>query len=127
MTDTPRHRRGRPKGSGIDDGTLLERIADLLVEGRARNVAAAVRHIAGHDPSLIRRLQRKFRLDCAALLSAARTRAEQVALREGFRQNQILRTTRPLSWRHAHDTSTQILTALTREREEALKRMFARR
>ena len=126
MTDTLRRHRGRPKGSEIDDARALSQIADILVEGRARNVAAAVRLLAGHDPSLIRRLQRKFRRDREALLVEARAKAEQLALQEGIRQDQILRTTQPLNWRHEHDATTQLMDAVNLERQETLKKSFTR-
>lgn len=127
MTETSQRHRGRPNGSGIDDVSALMRIADLLIEGQAQNVAAAARLLAGHNPSLIRRLQRKFRHNRSALLAAARLRAEHAALQEGIRQNQILRATQPLAWRHVHDPSIQLTDALTREREETLKRVFGHR
>lgn len=125
MTDAARRHRGRPKGSEIDDGKALSQIAELLAEGRAHNVAAAVRVLAGHDPSLIRRLQRKFRRDRETLLNAARSRQEHLALQEGMRQNQILRATRPASWRHEHDATTQLFDALNLDQEERLRRAFA--
>ena len=127
MTKTPQRQRGRPKGSGLNDTPAMMRIADLMVEGRAQNVAAAARLLAGNDPSLIRRLQRKFRHNRSTLMAAAQVRAEQAALQEGARQNQILRATQPLAWRHAYDPSMQLTDALTREREETLKRIFGRR
>ena len=126
MTETLPRRRGRPKGSEIDDGPALSRIADCLIEGQARNVAAAVRLQAGHDPSLIRRLQRKFRRDREVLLAAARARAERLALEDGIRQNQILKATQPLHWRQHHDAYTQLLDAANLDRQDALKRAFDR-
>ena len=127
MNDRPQRGRGRPLGSGIDDTRALSRIADLLVEGRAHNVAAAVRILVGHDPSRIRRLQRKFRPERDALLAAARSRAEQIALQEGVRQDHILRATQAQRWRHEHDPALQLMDALDRERREALKKSFGRR
>ena len=127
MNDTPRRRRGRPLGSEIDDSRALSQVADLLVEGRAHNVAAAVRLLTGHEPSLIRRLQRKFRLDREALLATARSKAEQFALQEGVRQDHILRATQPQKWRHEHDPALQLMEALNAERQEKLKRAFGRR
>jgi len=127
MNDTPQQRRGRPLGSGIDDDRALSQIADLLFEGRAHNVAAAVRILAGHDPSQIRRLQRKFRLERDVLLAAARSKAEQVALQEGVRQDHILRATQAQRWRHEHDPALRLMDALDRERQETLKRAFGRR
>lgn len=126
MTRTERRPRGRPKGSEIDDQATLVQIADLLADGRARNVAAAVRLLAGHDPSLIRRLQRKFRRDRDALLVAARSRAEQFALQEGLRQDQILRTSDPLKWRQEHDVEAQLMNAVNLERQDSLKKSFTR-
>ena len=126
MTDAARRPRGRPKGSEIDDHGVLVQIADILVEGRAPNVAAAVRHLFGHDPSLIRRLQRKFRRDRDALLTAARSRAEEFALQEGVRQDQILRATEPLKWRQEHDVAAQLMNAVNLERQDSLKKSFTR-
>ena len=127
MTDTPKRLRGRPKGSEIDDARAMLGIADILVQGRAPNVAAAVRLLAGHDPSLIRRLQRKFRRERETLLSAARVRADRLALQEGIRQDQIQRATQPSTWLHEHDAETQLMDALKLERQETLKKAFARR
>ena len=126
MTDTLKRHRGRPKGSEIDDGTALSQIADLLVEGRAKNVAAAVRLRAGHNPSLIRRLQRKFQRERDALMTAAGAKADRLALQEGIREGQILRATRPLNWRQAHDATTQLMDAVNLERQETLKKSFTR-
>lgn len=119
-------RRGRPEGTEIDDHAALEQIADCLVERRARNIAAAVRIFATDDPSLIRRLQRKFNSDRKALLRAARLRAETMALREGEREVQIQRATQPADWRHGHDAVTQLMEAVSLERSEVLKKTFAR-
>ncbi len=127
MNDRPRRGRGRPLGSGIDDGRALSQIADLLVEGRAHNVAAAVRILVGHDPRRIRRLQRKFRPQREALLAAARSKAEQIALQEGVRQDYLLRATQAQRWRHEHDPALQLMDALDRERQETLKKSFGRR
>ena len=126
MTSTAKRPRGRPKGSEINDTGALIQIADLLADGRASNVAAAVRLLAGHDPSLIRRLQRKFRRDRDALMAAARSRAEQFALQEGVRQDQIQRATDPLKWRQEHDVEAQLLNAINLERQDSLKKSFAR-
>lgn len=126
MIDMKKSRRGRPRGSGIDDREALHRIAELLVERKAQNVAAAVRVFAGHDPSLIRRLQRKFRHQGHVFLASAIAKSQQLALQEGVRQEQLLRATQPLKWRHDHDATTQLMDALSLEREEQLKRFFAR-
>ena len=125
-TELAKRPRGRPKGSEIDDSGVLVQIADLLAEGRAQNVAAAVRILAGHDPSLIRRLQRKFLRDRDTLLAAARSRAEQFALQEGLRQDQMLRATDPQRWRQEHDAEVQLLNAVNLERQDSLRKSFAR-
>ena len=127
MTEQLRRPRGRPKGSEIDDRKALSQIADLLVEGRAHNVASATRRLAGHDPSLIRRLQRKFRLDRERLLAEAAASAQKLALQEGLRQDQIMRATRPLDWRQTHDPATQLMDAINLERQDSLTKSFAGR
>lgn len=125
MTETTRRPRGRPKGSELDDRKALSEMADLLVQTRARNVADAVRRIAGHDPSLIRRLQRKFQRDRETLLALASARAAQLALQEGVREDQILRSSRASRWRHEHDPATQLMDALDLDRRETLSKAFA--
>ena len=89
-------------------------------------MAAAVRLLAGNDPSLIRRMQRKFRREREKLLAAARTKAERFALQEGIREGQILRATQPLSWRQKHDATTQLIEAVNLERQETLRKAFTR-
>lgn len=118
--------RGRPKGSEIDDQQLLSRIALILVRGEAVNVAVAVRRLAGHDPSLIRRLQRKFRRDRDALLAAARTAAEQEARERETWIDEIERVTKPLDWHQAHDPAMRAMHALDREQQERLTKAFRR-
>jgi len=126
MTDTSTNRRGRPKGSEIDDGEALAWIAELLVQGQAGTVAAAVRRFAGHDPSLIRRLQRKFRRDRDALLAAARKRIEQAALDQQTWASEIQRVTRPHDWRVEHDPTLRTMDALRLERHERLTKSLHR-
>ena len=120
MTNIPKRPRGRPKGSEIDDGVLLSQIADLLVESEAQNVAAAVRRIAGHDPSLIRRLQRKFKRDRSTLLAQAHAKAAQASAERETWIDEIQRVTRPLDWRQTKDPTMRVLDALERERQERL-------
>ena len=67
--------RGRPKGSCLDDSATLSRIADLLASGAETSKTAAIRRLAGPDPSILRRLQRKFKDDQPALMNAAWGRA----------------------------------------------------
>ena len=75
MVEQDKRPRGRPKGSCLDDAATLSRIADLLVSGEKSSKTAAIRRIAGPDPSVVRRLQRKFRDAQPALMNAAWGRA----------------------------------------------------
>ena len=126
MIQRARSRRGRPKGSELDDRKLLSRIAGLLVQGRAGNVAAAVRQIAGHDPSLIRRLQRKFRRNREALLAEARRTAERLALERQVWLDEIQRVTKPLDWRRENDPFLRMMDALNLEQQERLAKTFSK-
>jgi hypothetical protein len=126
MTKRVRSRRGRPKGSELDDRKLLSRIAGLLVQGKAGNVAAAVRQIAGHDPSLIRRLQRKFRRDRKALLAEARRTVERLALERQFWLDEIQRVTKPLDWHRENDPVLRAMAALNLEQQERLAKTFSK-
>lgn len=53
-------RRGRPKGTGIDDKTRLETIARLLADDPSLKPTTAIKSIGITDPSAIRRLRDKF-------------------------------------------------------------------
>lgn len=53
-------RRGRPKGSGIDDTTRLETIARMLAADPNLKPTTAIKNIGITDPSAIRRLRDKF-------------------------------------------------------------------
>lgn len=127
MTSEIKRPRGRPKGSEIDDREVLSRIAELLVQGNAGNVAVAVRRVAGHDPSLIRRLQRKFRRDRQTLLRDARRRLRRLAAERQTWLDEIERVTEPLTWHLKNDPTLQMMDALTLERQDRLKKAFAQR
>jgi len=71
MDAMPAPRRGRPRGTGLPDRPTLERVADLLVAGKAATKTEAIRRLAGDNPSVVRRLQRKFRAREENLLCAA--------------------------------------------------------
>ena len=126
MSDRTKRSRGRPKGSEIDDRGPLVQIAVLIVEGQAGNVAAAVRKIAGHDPSLIRRLQRKFRRDREALLAEARRIVERSVLERETWLDEIQRVTQPMDWHLEHDPTLRTMNALDREQRERLGKAFGR-
>lgn len=126
MAENVKRPRGRPKGSEKDDSVALIRIAGLLLQGRADNVAAAVRLFAGNDPSLIRRLQRKFRRDRKALLSAARAITERRARERATWQDEIRRVTRPLDWVAENDPTLRVMGALALEKQERLSRSISK-
>lgn len=126
MAENVKRLRGRPRGSEKDDSIALVRIAGLLLEGRAANVAAAVRLLAGNDPSLIRRLQRKFRRDREALLAAAREITDRRAREQATWQDEIRRVTRPFDWVAENDPTLRMMEALALERQERLTKSLAK-
>jgi hypothetical protein len=65
-------RYGRPKGSGLDDSRQLASVAALLVANPNLNPTAAIRSLGIEDPSVIRRLRDKFRMEETKLMSDAR-------------------------------------------------------
>lgn len=56
-------RRGRPRGSGLDDRVQLQRIAQLLEADPALKPTTAIKAIGVSDPSTIRRLRDKLKTD----------------------------------------------------------------
>ena len=69
---TTNARYGRPKGSGVDDSRQLESIAALLVANPTLKPTTAICSLGVEDPSVIRRLRDKFRMDQAKLMADAR-------------------------------------------------------
>ncbi|HFB2048330.1 MAG: hypothetical protein HRT83_01670 [Hyphomicrobiaceae bacterium] len=67
MLDKIKQRRGRPKGSGIDDWKRLSDIAFLIDSNSELRVTTAIKKLGFHDPSTIRRLRDKFKLNKNAL------------------------------------------------------------
>jgi hypothetical protein len=64
-------RYGRPKGSGLDDRRQLETLAALLVANPKLKPTTAIRSLGVEDPSTIRRLREKFRVEQAKLMADA--------------------------------------------------------
>ena len=64
-------RYGRPKGSGLDDRAQLAAIAALLAANPKLKPTTAIRSLGIEDPSDIRRLRDKFRIEQSALLADA--------------------------------------------------------
>ena len=62
-------RRGRPKGSGIDDRQRLDAIARLIAANPDLKPTTAIRTLGVADPSVIRRLRDKFNLVRQDLMS----------------------------------------------------------
>lgn len=56
-------RRGRPKGSGLDDRSLLERITGMLEHDPNLKPTTAIKAIGVTDPSTIRRLREKLKIE----------------------------------------------------------------
>jgi hypothetical protein len=56
-------RRGRPRGSGLDDRVQLSRIAELIEADPALKPTTAIKAIGVTDPSTIRRLREKLKGD----------------------------------------------------------------
>ena len=56
-------RRGRPKGTGIDDSATLREIASLLAADPDLKPTTAIKSLGFSDPSAIRRLRDKFNVD----------------------------------------------------------------
>ena len=69
LTTTARY--GRPKGTGVDDRRQLESLAALLAANPALKPTTAIRALGVEDPSVIRRLRDKFRMDQARLMADA--------------------------------------------------------
>lgn len=59
---TIKARRGRPKGTGIDDRASLIRIATLISADPDLKPTTAIRKIGVTEPSVIRRLRDKFKV-----------------------------------------------------------------
>ena len=68
-------RKGRPKGSGIDDSQQLARIAALLAADPKLRPTTAIRLLGIEEPSVIRRLRDKYRAHQAAMQEAARSQS----------------------------------------------------
>lgn len=98
MPTTTQPRYGRPKGSGLDDTRLLEGIAGLLAANPSLKPTTAIRSLGIEDPSAIRRLRDKFRVDQARLLANAR-RSFQTTSGRPYARPALLRTgqARPLT------------------------------
>lgn len=55
-------RRGRPKGTGIDDGDRIARLVELIRVRPDLKPTTAIRLMGFSDPSAIRRLREKYKV-----------------------------------------------------------------
>ena len=78
MSET-KPRRGRPKGSGIDDGARLRQLAALLRDDPDLKPTTAIRALGVKDPSAIRRLRDKFNACRRELMSELEPHRPSVA------------------------------------------------
>ena len=62
-------KRGRPKGSGIDDSATLNAMAEAIAKNTDLKPTTAIRKLGITDPSAIRRLRDKFNKNRAALMA----------------------------------------------------------
>jgi len=61
MQTAVKRKRGRPRGTGIDDRQRLETIAATIAANPGMRPTTAIRAIGIADPSVIRRLRDKFK------------------------------------------------------------------
>ena len=57
-----RGRRGRPKGTGIDDSDRIARLAELLRIHPELKPTTAIRTMGIADPSIVRRIRDKYKI-----------------------------------------------------------------
>lgn len=74
---TKKTRRGRPKGSGIDDSAPLLQIAALMAEDPDLKPTTAIRRLGISEPSTIRRLRDKFKVFSQEQLPRKNVREKQ--------------------------------------------------
>jgi hypothetical protein len=55
-----KNRRGRPKGTGIDDSDRIQRLAELIRVHPELKPTTAIRAMGISDPSVIRRIRDKY-------------------------------------------------------------------
>jgi hypothetical protein len=70
-------KRGRPKGTGIDDRQVLNKIADLIAANPAIKRTSAIKKVGITNPSIVRRLRDKFAEEEISLMADARRRLSQ--------------------------------------------------
>ncbi len=71
-------RRGRPKGTGIDDSDRIARLAELLRVRPELKPTTAIRLMGFSDPSAIRRLRDKYKVVSAKALPRLAVHSSQI-------------------------------------------------
>jgi len=74
MPSPNKRSRGRPVGSGKDDAPTLSRLADLILANPKMRPTTAMKRLDIFDPSVIRRLQGKWRIEADHHMAQARAR-----------------------------------------------------
>jgi hypothetical protein len=77
MTQMTMPRRGRPKGTGIDDRPRLREIAALIAQQPEMRPTTAIKMLGENDPSVIRRLRDKFHALQSELMTDIRRAAAE--------------------------------------------------
>lgn len=96
---TTKTRRGRPKGTGIDDRVPLTQIAALMAQDPDLKPTTAIRRLGITEPSVIRRLRDKFKVFSQEQLSQKHSRESQPVFKPGMFGADSLR--------HDHSSLTQ--------------------
>ena len=110
-----KRRRGRPKGTQIDDGRYLDKVADLMIKEPGLKKTPAINRVVlqdfhDHEHSKVqRRLLRKWNETCDERLAAARerraeTRSESMYERIGQRNDAFAGTNIGIVVQQLHDS-----------------------
>lgn len=113
MADTKR--RGRPKGSGIDDARRLRDIARLLAAEPELKPTTAIRTLGYSNPSVIRRLRDKLNVELDMLLVEARRDLGLVTARPAEPDKHQHKSAQPAPPAAATDAPRQSLLQLARD------------
>lgn len=101
---SPRSRRGRPKGTGIDDTGRLREIAAMIADDPELRPTTAIKNIGISDPSVIRRLRDKFN-EARELLMQETEKTEKTEFRGNAFHAEPMPTadTRTMALNHARE------------------------
>lgn len=77
MSNAAQRGRGRPEGSGLNDGPVLAKMADMMIAApRLKPTTAAKRVLDAPDEATLRRLQAKWKKNGQRYLDQARARRD---------------------------------------------------